>query len=166
MATMQERLDRAAATPVTGSEPKYVRLLTTDEYSEAQSAVDRLSDRGFPVHHTAIVGEGIQLFERITGRRDWLRAMVDGAVDGFAIGLVLGVVLSLLTVHDPALSAGVAIATSIIAGVVLGALIRLATHLSYHGRRDFSSIQSLRAVKYSLLCEVEHAEKARELLSD
>ena len=37
-------------------------------YEEAQAAVDRLSDEGFPVENLDIVGSGLRLVERVTGR--------------------------------------------------------------------------------------------------
>lgn len=37
-------------------------------YEEAQRAVDRLSDRGFPVENADIVGSDLRLVEHITGR--------------------------------------------------------------------------------------------------
>jgi Heat induced stress protein YflT domain len=39
-----------------------------DSYEEAQDAVDRLSDEGFPVENLDIVGSGLHSVERVTGR--------------------------------------------------------------------------------------------------
>ena len=39
-----------------------------DDYQSAQRAVDRLSDDGFPVEKLDIVGSGLRLVERVTGR--------------------------------------------------------------------------------------------------
>ena len=44
-----------------------------DDYESAQRAVDRLSDDGFPVENLDIVGSGLRLVERVTGR---LRGLV------------------------------------------------------------------------------------------
>jgi hypothetical protein len=38
------------------------------DYESAQRAVDRLSDDGFPVEKLDIVGSGLRLVERVTGR--------------------------------------------------------------------------------------------------
>jgi hypothetical protein len=43
-------------------------------YEEAQTAVDRLSDDGFPVENLDIVGSGLRLVERVTGRLTTSRA--------------------------------------------------------------------------------------------
>ena len=62
-----------------------------DDYADAQQAVDRLSDDGFPVEQLDIVGSELQLVERITGRLTKTRAAAAGAVGGMWIGLLIGV---------------------------------------------------------------------------
>ena len=37
------------------------------DYAGAQRAIDYLSDKGFPVEHTAIVGSDLRLVEQVTG---------------------------------------------------------------------------------------------------
>jgi len=39
-----------------------------DDYEDAQRAVDRLSDDGFPVANLDIIGTDLRLVERVTGR--------------------------------------------------------------------------------------------------
>ena len=51
-------------------------------YEEAQAAVDRLSDEGFPVENLDIVGSGLRLVERVTGRLTMARATAAGAASG------------------------------------------------------------------------------------
>lgn len=166
MPTTDERLDAAAAIPVTDPNSRYVRLLQTNDYAEAQAIVDRLSDRGFGVHHTAIVGEGLRVVERITGRMDWIRALIDGVINGFGTGLLIGILLSLFALHDPGLSPATIILVSLAVGAVLGAIVRLLSYLATGGHRDFTSIQSLSASTYSVLCHEDFVDKARELLSE
>ena len=43
-------------------------IATFDDYAEAQRAVDHLSDQGFPVERTAIVGHGLRYVEQVAGR--------------------------------------------------------------------------------------------------
>ena len=50
-----------------------------DDYESAQRAVDRLSDDGFPVEKLDIVGSGLRLVERVTGRLTTSRAATAGA---------------------------------------------------------------------------------------
>ena len=52
-----------------------------DDYASAQRAVDRLSDDGFPVENLDIVGSGLRLVERVTGRLTTARASAAGALD-------------------------------------------------------------------------------------
>jgi hypothetical protein len=53
-----------------------------DDYESAQQAVDRLSDDGFPVEKLDIVGSGLRLVERVTGRLTSSRAATAGALSG------------------------------------------------------------------------------------
>src|SRR3954447_26285291 len=66
-------------------------------YDEAQAAVDRLSDDGFPVEHIDIVGSDLLLFERVIGRLTDGRAAGAGAASGAWFGLMIGLVVGLFT---------------------------------------------------------------------
>ena len=48
-------------------------------YADAQGAVDRLADGGFPVERVSIVAEGLRFEERITGRKGYGRAALEGS---------------------------------------------------------------------------------------
>jgi hypothetical protein len=48
-------------------------------YPEAQEAVDRLADAGFPVENVDIVGSDLRLVEHVTGRLTRGRAAMYGA---------------------------------------------------------------------------------------
>src|SRR6201994_21458 len=67
------------------------------DYESAQHAVDRLSDDGFPVEKLDIVGSGLRLVERVTGRLTTSRAATAGALSGLWAGLLIGVLLGLFT---------------------------------------------------------------------
>ena len=58
-----------------------------DDYESAQRAVDRLSDDGFPVEKLDIVGSGLRLVERVTGRLTTWHAATAGALSGLWAGL-------------------------------------------------------------------------------
>ena len=53
-------------------------LVSFSEYSQAQAAVDKLSDNKFPVQHVAIVGVDLTLVESVLGRTSWGRAALNG----------------------------------------------------------------------------------------
>ncbi|WP_447008472.1 general stress protein [Saccharothrix isguenensis] len=71
-----------------------VTVAAFDNYADAERAVDSLSDRGFPVGHTKIVGVGLRMVEHVLGRLTHLRAAGLGAAAGAWFGLLLGVFLS------------------------------------------------------------------------
>nr|BFE81982.1 hypothetical protein GCM10020093_045830 [Planobispora longispora] len=72
-------------------------LVGYDNYLAAQRTVDTLSDAGFPVEHTAIVGSDLRLEETVTGRMTNGRAALAGAGSGVLFGLVVGAFLGLFT---------------------------------------------------------------------
>ena len=65
------------------------------DYASAQRAVDHLSDEHFAVENITVVGEGVQLVERVTGRLTYPRAAGAGAASGAWFGLFIGLLLSL-----------------------------------------------------------------------
>ena len=56
-------------------------------------------------------------------------------------------------------------AYGIILGALLGVVVSLITHWASSGRRNFSSVASLQADRYVLLCDAELAARARLELS-
>src|SRR6201996_4642553 len=75
-----------------------------DDYESAQRAVDRLSDDGFPVENLDIVGSGLRLVERVTGRLTRARATGTGALSGLWAGLLVGTLVGLFTTGHPFLA--------------------------------------------------------------
>ena len=57
-------------------------LTSFDDYVDAQKAVDTLSDNGFPVQNTAIVGVDVRIVESVLGRLTWGRAALNGLLTG------------------------------------------------------------------------------------
>ena len=71
-------------------------LGTYDTYLEAQAVVDRLAKADFPVAQLSIVGNDLKTVERVTGKRSWNRAALEGALSGAWFGLFLGLLLHAL----------------------------------------------------------------------
>jgi hypothetical protein len=131
-----------------------------DDYESAQRAVDRLSDDGFPVEKLDIVGSGLQLVERVTGRLTRGRAASAGAVSGLWTGLLFGVLIGLFTSNNFLLVA----ATGAALGLAWGAIFGYVAHASTKGQRDFSSVRGLAATSYDLVAREGTVEQARAML--
>jgi hypothetical protein len=131
------------------------------DYASAQGAVDFLSDNGFPVERTAIVGTGLRLVENVLGRMTVGRAALAGAGSGAWFGLFIGFLFTLFSSsHWWAV-----LFTAIIIGAVWGAVFGAGAQAMTGGRRDFSSRSSLQATTYAVNVESEVAEEARVLVT-
>jgi hypothetical protein len=73
-------------------------------YADAQGAVDRLADEGFPVERVSIVAEGLRFEERITGRKGYGRVALEGLGAGPLPGALIGFVFGLFSLIDPLVS--------------------------------------------------------------
>jgi hypothetical protein len=139
--------------------PTGATIATYDTYEQAQRAVDFLSDEGFPVQKVTIVGNGLRLVERVTGRFDRNSAAATGARGGAWWGLFIGVIFSLGTTETQ--NALLIVLAGAIAGAVLGAILGMVAHSFNGGKRDFRSSSSVVATSYDVLCA--HAESVRAL---
>jgi len=127
-------------------------------YLEAQRAVDYLSDNHFPVQFVTIVGTGLQMVERVTGRLTYTRMAVAGALSGLWFGLCVGLVLSFFGGTNGALLAAPLL------GAAFGVMYGVISYALTGGRRDFSSTSQIVAGEYAVLCLAEQAGAARQLL--
>jgi len=134
-----------------------------DDYESAQRAVDRLSDDGFPVEKLDIVGSGLRLVERVTGRLTRGRAAAAGALSGLWVGLLFGVLLGLFTSGHSFLAVA---ATGAALGAAWGAIFGYVAHAGTKGQRDFSSVRGLVATHYDLIAREGTVDRARTMLGD
>jgi len=132
-----------------------------DDYLEAQAAVDRLSDDGFPVEHLDIVGSDLRLVERVTGRLTKGRAAAAGAASGAWTGLLVGLLLGLFV---NSISWIGVVLTAIVLGAVWGAVFGFVAHSATRGARDFSSVRSFVAGRYDLIARDGTVDQARGVL--
>ena len=130
-------------------------------YEQAQEAVDRLSDEGFPVEHLDIVGCDLRLVERVTGRMTKGKAAGAGAASGAWFGLFIGVLVGLFTTGPTWLGL---ILGGLLIGALWGAVFGFVGHAATGGRRDFSSMRSFVASRYDIIARGGQAERARQLL--
>jgi uncharacterized membrane protein (Fun14 family) len=133
------------------------------DYASAQRTVDALSDAGFPVETTAIVGSDLRLEERVTGRLTSGRAALHGLESGAVIGLVIGLFLGLFTATTISFI-GIVI-WSVIWAAIVGAVFGFVAHALSRGARDFSSRSSIVAGRYDVLVAAHMFEQARAVLA-
>ena len=134
-----------------------------DDYESAQRAVDRLSDDGLPVEKLDVVGSGLRLVERVTGRLTRGRAAGTGALSGIWVGLLFGILLGLFTSGHSFLAAAVVGAAL---GGTWGAVFGYVAHARTRGQRDFSSVRQLVATHYDLIAREGTVDRARSMLNE
>jgi hypothetical protein len=137
-------------------------VATYPTYADAQRAVDRLSDSGFPVEQTAIEGRDLRLVEQVTGRLTKTRAALMGGASGAWFGLFVGTLLTLFET-DPQWVTVVAVAVLI--GAIAGAIFGFIAHWATNGQRDFSSVGAVVADRYDITVTDSYADRATQLLS-
>ncbi|MGH3913156.1 MAG: general stress protein [Pseudonocardiaceae bacterium] len=146
--------------------PAMVTIATYDKYTDAQRAVDALSDRKFPVDRLSIIAADLTVVERITGRKGYLVAVLGSGGSGALVGALLGWLFGLFSWVDPLVSALVLAVWGAVLGFVIAAVIGLIAHAATGGRRDFSSVQSMRAGRYLLNADPAVADEARAMLDE
>lgn len=136
-------------------------VATFSDYEDAQRAVDRLSDDGFPVESLDIVGSDLRTVERVTGRLTNGKAAAAGAASGAWFGLFIGLLVGLFTTGPTWLGL---ILGGVFIGALWGAAAGYAGHAATRGRRDFASTRSLMATRYDILARGGTADQARQML--
>ncbi len=129
-------------------------------YVEAQRAVDYLSDNQFPVQFVTIVGTGLRMVEKVTGRLTYPRVALAGAASGAWFGLLIGLLLSFFAEGPPT-----GVLAAILFGAGFGMLFGIMSYAFTGGRRDFTSTSQIVASEYEVLCMPEQAGGARQLLA-
>ena len=132
-------------------------VISYDDYTSAQRAVDRLSDDGFPVEYLDIIGSDLRLVERVTGRLSKGRAATAGAASGAWFGLLIGFLLGIFTTDS---WFGLLIVGAVI-GAVWGGLFGFLGHAATRGARDFASARTLVAMRYDIVAREGYVDAAR-----
>lgn len=150
----------AAAAGRTMTLPQGVDIASYATYLEAQRAVDHLSDEGFPVQHTSIVGTDLRSVEKVLGRLTYPRVALRGALSGAWFGLFVGL---LLTFFSTAAS-GATPVVALLIGAAFGMLWGVIGFASTRGQRDFTAVNAIMASRYTVLCSQE-VPRAQALLA-
>lgn len=137
-------------------------LASFDEYADAQKAVDTLSDHGFPVQNTAIVGVDVRIVEAVLGRMSWGRAAVSGLFTGAWFGILIGLFVGLFSSTTGGLMPLVGL--GLLYGAAFGIVFGLISYAFTRGRRDFISRQQLVATRYDVHCDQSVIGEARKIL--
>jgi hypothetical protein len=137
-------------------------LATYEKYDQAQSAVDLLSDEGFPVEAVSIVGHDIRTVENVTGRLTKGKAALRAMGGGAWFGLLLGVLFGLFSPGEAWLGI---LLLAVGLGALWGALFGFVGHAATRGQRDFASVRTMEAGRYEVLVRGELASQAHQVLA-
>jgi hypothetical protein len=140
-----------------------VQIGSYDSYEQAQAAVDYLSDQKFPVQSVTIVGTDLRMIEKVVGRLTWGRVLAAGAAGGAWWGLFVGLLLGIFTATGGAWIR--VVLAGLVIGLLFGMLFAAVGYAATRGRRDFSSVSSIVASRYDILCDPARADEARALLA-
>lgn len=146
--------------PATPTLPQGETVASYGTYLEAQRAVDHLSDRQFPVQHVTIVGTDLRMVERVTGRLSYPRVALSGFLSGVWFGIFIGLLFMLTSA-----SLGILLVAMVVGGG-FGLLFGVVSYAITGGKRDFTSQSQIVAGQYAVLCAVEKAHEARNLLRE
>lgn len=160
MSNLHATIFQQAAVPGSAAGPQHL-LAEFPTYAGAEQLVDRLSDRGFPVEHCRIVGNGLRSVEYVTGRLTSGQAALAGASSGAWLGLLVGLLLGIFSSSSTAWL-GLLMASTLIGAFWMGTFGFVA-HWATRGRRDFASVPRLEAEKYAVYVNADHADDAIRL---
>lgn len=153
---------RANRVPRTPTLPQGEQVASYGTYLEAQRAVDHLADKDFPVELVTIVGTDLRMVERVTGRLTYPRVALAGLASGAWFGLFVGVLMLFFTIDGQSFPLLAAIAI----GAAFGMLFSVVSYSFTAGKRDFTSSSQIVATSYAVLCRIEKANQARNLLAE
>jgi hypothetical protein len=136
------------------------------DYADAERAVDRLSDLGFPVERVAIIGHDLRMVEQVTGRLNYGGAALKGAVSGALPGVLIGWFFGLFDLISPLVASAVLALYGLVIGAVIGAVLGVVMHALQRGRRDFDAVTMMVPSRYEVVADEEVADEAARLLAD
>jgi hypothetical protein len=137
-----------------------------ENYADAERAVDRLSDLGFPVQRVAIIGHDLQLVEQVTGRLNYGGAALKGATSGAVPGALIGWIFGVFNLINPLVASLVLAFYGLIIGAVIGAVLGVVMHALQGGRRDFDAVTMTVPSRYEVVVDDEVADEAARLLAE
>ena len=144
------------------SQPKH-KVASYSSYRDAERAVDWLSDQGFAVERSEIIGSGLRSVEHVTGRMTAGRMALLGAGEGALMGSLFALLFGIFFSGPD--FAGLLLYALVI-GSLLGALFGASRHyIRSGGRRDFASATDIEADRYDVQIDGAVADEAKRLLA-
>lgn len=159
---MTSPMGGARTTPGVPTPPTGWPIGSYATYTEAQRAVDYLSDENFQVSDVTIVGVDLMQVERVIGRLTWGKVIGGGVASGAWLGLFIGLLVSLFIPDGFLLWP---IVFGLIGGIIFGVISTSIPYAATRGTRDFASTMQLVAGRYDVLCDPKTAEQAKQLLA-
>ena len=148
---------RAATAPARRTIASY------SSYAEAERAVDWLSDHGFAVERSAIVGTGLRSVEQVTGPMNEGRAAKIGAAQGALTGALFALLFGIFFTGPEFAKL---LAFALVVGGLFGALSGvLFQYADSGGKRDFVSAANIEADRYELQVDEGAAHEALRVLA-
>lgn len=155
------RYAEVAADSAELSQPKHT-VASYSKYRDAEKAVDWLSDQGFAVERSAIVGSGLRSVEQVTGRLTSGRAALLGAGEGALMGSLFALLFGIFFSGPD--FAGLLL-YALVLGAMFGALFGASVQYARSGgRRDFASATDIEADRYDVQVDGAVADDAKRLL--
>jgi uncharacterized membrane protein len=132
------------------------------DYATAERVVDYLSDRGFAVERTAIVGKDLRSVEQVAGRMSTGRATLVGLGEGALIGTLFALLFGIFFTGP---GFGGLLLYGIATGGLFGAMFGALGHVVVSdGKRDFVSDTRITAGRYEVQVDEGVADEAERLL--
>lgn len=129
-------------------------------HADAQSAVDLLAERGFPIQHLSIVGTGLKQVDHVVAPLSYAKVAGSGAVQGLFYGAFLALLMMMVTGQSWLL----ALSTALPIAVAFWMIFAVIAYARRGRHRNFTAVSQLVAEQYELLSAPQEAQEARRLL--
>jgi hypothetical protein len=161
---MSATAPQALPSPDVGNDSQTIAVV--DDFADAEAIVRKLADANFPVEHTRIVGDNLQLVQRVTGSLTFWGAVGRGAAGGALTGLLIGWIFGLANILVPVVSGLLLALYGVIFGAVVGGLTG-ALWFSLAGRsRIFLTVSALTPGRCEILADRAWAPEALAILNN
>lgn len=149
--------------PARDSSRSRVAIAFFPSRAEARQAIHHLGDSGFPIEHVAIVADGMQVPEPISGRAHTGWIAFQGASEGGMVGLFLSTAIGLVNVAQPLTAMPYMTILGTLGGAVVGLVLRLLGQTFSGDKRDIPTT-SARPTRYLVMVDSHLSREASRLL--